>query len=93
MTDDEIRRYLKPKHNWLGIIGGLAGVAGTTWGASAWLHSRASTEDVKTLTNNSFRQQLDMEVFKGEFKAMNIRLERIEKAVDAQKSDNEKRRR
>ena len=93
MTDEEIRRYLKPRHNWLGIVASLVGVAGGAWAASEWMHNRAGADDVKALTNNSFQQRLDMEVFKGEMKSINIRLERIEKAVDAQKSDNENRRR
>jgi hypothetical protein len=68
-------------------------VGGAVWGATTWLHNRAGVEDVKTITNNSFQQRLDLEVIKGEMKAFNIRLERIEKATDAQKSDNDTRRR
>jgi hypothetical protein len=93
MTDDEISRLLKPRTHWGAIIGTAIAVGGAVWGGSAWLHSRAGTDDVKALTNNSFQQRLDMEVFKGELKAINIRLERIEKATDAQQRSEERRER
>jgi hypothetical protein len=93
MTDDEIRHFLKPRTHWGAIIGTAIAVGGAAWGGSAWLHSRAGTDDVKVLTNNSFQQRLDMESLKGDLKAIYIRLERIERATDAQKPDEPKRRR
>ena len=91
MTDD-----LRPKSHLGAIIITALTVGGSVWAASEWLHNRASSDDVKTITNNSFQQRLDLEVIKGEMKAFNIRLERIEKATDAAQEkpdDGHKRRR
>jgi len=90
MTDE-----LRPKSHLGAIIITALTVGGSVWAASEWLHNRASSDDVKTITNNSFQQRLDLEVIKGEMKAFNIRLERIEKATDAaqDKPDDHKRRR
>jgi hypothetical protein len=89
MTDD-----LRPKSHLIAVLTTAVTVGGGVWGGTQWLNNRASTDDVKALTNNSFQQRLDMEVFKGELRAINIRLERIEKATDTQKQDaNENRRR
>ena len=90
MTDD-----LRPKSHLGAIIITALTVGGSVWAASEWLHNRASSDDVKTITNNSFQQRLDLEVIKGEMKAFNIRLERIEKATDTpqDKPDDHKRRR
>ncbi len=78
MTDD-----LRPKSHLGAIIITALTVGGSVWAASEWLHNRASSDDVRVITNNSFQQRLDLEVIKGEMKAFNIRLERIEKVTDA----------
>lgn len=83
---------LRPKSNLVTILTTAVTVGAAVWGGSQWLHNRASTEDVKSLANNSFQQRLDTEVIKGELKAFNIRLERIEKATDAQQQERRERR-
>ncbi len=88
MTDD-----LKPRSHIGAVIGTAIAVGSAVWGATSWLNSRADKPAVEKIANDSFQNRLDMEVFKGELKAINIRLERIEKATDAQKSDNDNRRR
>ena len=88
MTED-----LRPKSHLVAVLTTAITVGGGVWGATTWLQSRAGTEDIKTLTNNSFQQRLDLEVIKGEMKAFNIRLERIEKVTDSQKQTDDNRRR
>ncbi len=84
---------LRPKSHLGSIIATAITVGTAVWGSSEWLHNRASTEDVKALTNNSFQQRLDAEVFKGELKAINIRLERIENATGSQRPEDRRERR
>lgn len=88
MTDD-----LRPKSHLGTVLGTAVAVASAVWGATTWLNSRADKPAVEKIANDSFQNRLDMEVFKGELKAINIRLERIEKATDTPKSDNDHPRR
>lgn len=90
MTDD-----LRPKSHLLAIIGTAVAVGSAVWGSTTWLNGRADKPAVEKLANESFQQRLDAEVFKGELKAMNIRLERIEKGFDSlnEKLDEPRRRR
>lgn len=91
MTDD-----LKPHSRIPALLGTAITVAAAVWGATTWLQGRADKSSVEKLANDSFQQRLDAEIYKGEMKAFNIRLERIEKGMDTliQKSEaNERRRR
>lgn len=85
MTDD-----LKPRsHHWQSLIATAVAAGGVVWGATSWLHNRADVNDVKALTNNSFQQRLDFEVFKGKVETVNIRLENLEKAINLGKGIEE----
>ena len=61
MTDDEIRILLKPKHNWVAILGVLAGVAGTAWGIARWAATVPTGEDFKQATNRAWEMQLKID--------------------------------
>lgn len=90
MSDD-----LKPHSRIPALLGTAITVATAVWGASAWLNGRADKPAVEKLANESFQQRLDAEVMKGEMKAFNIRLERIEKGMETliQQSNENRRRR
>lgn len=90
MTDDEVRRYLKPKQHWGALIASVILVGGTVWGVTEYLHSRASNDDTKALQSDVFKVRLDQETLKGDVKAIGVRLESIDKKLDAA---NEPRRR
>lgn len=87
MTDD-----LKPRSHIGAVIGTAIAVGSAVWGATSWLNSRADKPAVEKIANDSFQNRLDMEVVKGEIKAINIRIEEGFKAVGARlDSQNEPR--
>lgn len=90
MTDD-----LRPRSHWQTLIATAITVGTSVWGGSQWLHNRASADDVKTLTNNSFQQRLDLEAVKGDVKAIYIQMSELRSEVKSvnKKLDDEPRRR
>lgn len=93
MTDDELRQYLKPKTHWGALIGTGIAVAGAVWAGTEYLHSRASSDDTKTLQTDVFKVRLDQETIKGDVKAINIRVEEGFKQMNQKLDANEPRRR
>src|SRR5678809_458622 len=75
MTDEEVRTYLRPRSHWKEIIGTAIAVAGAVWGSTAWLHSRASSEDTKALQNGVFKLRLGGGTMEGGLKALNVRID------------------
>jgi hypothetical protein len=65
MTDDEIRNYLRPKHNWLGIIGSVAGACAVAWSVAVHFANAPSREEFTQSSNRQVQTQLDMAVMKG----------------------------
>lgn len=94
MTDDELRRFLKPKTHWGAVVGTAILVAGAVWGGTEYLHSRASSDDTKALQSDVFKVRLDQETVKGDIKAINVRLDEGFKSMGAKlDAQNDKRRR
>lgn len=87
MTDD-----LRPKSHLGTIVTTAIAVGSAVWAGTTWLQGRADKPAVEQLANGLFQQRLDAEVFKGELKTINIRLERIEKATDARQEERKERR-
>jgi hypothetical protein len=94
VTDDELKRFLKPKTHWGAVVGTAIVVAGAVWSGTTWLHTRASADDTKALQSDVFKVRLDQETVKGDVKAINVRLDEGFRAVN-QKLDaiNEPKRR
>lgn len=87
---------LKPRSHVGPVIATAIAALSAAWGASSWLNNRADKPAVEKLANESFQHRLDLETIKGDMKAFNIRLERLERGVDIliQKSEaNDNRRR
>lgn len=95
MTDDDLRNFLKPRTHWGAIIGTSIVVAGAIWGATEFLHSRASADDTKALQSDVFKVRLDQETVKGDVKAINVRLDEGFKSIGAKldAQNDQKRRR
>lgn len=93
MTDDEIKKFLRPRFPW-GAIGGAIGAAAAVWAATEFLHSRASSDETKALQTDVFKVRLDQETIKGDVKAISIRVEegfkQMNQKLDA--SDTKRRR-
>lgn len=51
MTDDELRSYLKPKHNWLGVIGAVIGVLGAAAGIGKWVFTAPTAENYEKVSS------------------------------------------
>lgn len=93
MTDDEIKAFLRPKSHLGAILGTALAVAGAVWGATTWLHSRASSEDTKALQKDVFNVRLDQETMKGDVRAINVRLDEGFKSLGAKLDANDPKRR
>jgi hypothetical protein len=91
MTDEELKRFLKPKTHWGAVVTVAIAVAGAVWGGTEYLHSRASSDDTKALQSDVFKVRLDQETLKGDVKAIGVRLESIDKKLDVA-SDPKRRR-
>jgi hypothetical protein len=66
---------LRPKTNWVAMIGMALAVGGAVWGGTNYLHSRADVNEVKEVRRDAFQTRLDQETMKGDIKAINIRIE------------------
>lgn len=92
MTDEELRRFLKPKQHWGAVITVAILVAGTVWAGTEFLHSRASNDDTKKLQNDVFEVKLNVAVQAGDIKAIGVRLESIDKKLDTAANEPKRRR-
>jgi hypothetical protein len=92
VTDDEIRRMLKPKTHWGAIVTTAIAVAGAVWGVTQYLGDIPKRPEFQEVRTDVTRLRLDQETMKGDVKAINVRLEEGFKSM-GQKLDEPKRRR
>lgn len=92
MTDEELRRFLKPRTHWGAIITTAIAVAGAVWGATQYLGDIPKRPEFQEVRKDVTSLRLDQETMKGDVKAINVRLEEGFKSIN-QKLDDAKRRR
>lgn len=93
MTDEELRRFLKPKAHWGAIITVAVLAGGAVWASTEFLHSRASADDTKKLQNDVFEVKLNVAVQAGDMKAMHIEMSKGFEAIKEKLDSNEPKRR
>ena len=70
MTDDELRAYLKPKHNWVAIGGFVVAVLGAATGLARWAFTAPSREDYSSLEIRTKAVEMDHAVLKANVDGM-----------------------
>lgn len=93
MTDDDIKRYLKPRTHWGAIVTTALAVAGAVWGATQYLGDIPKRPEFNETAKNVTQLRLDQETMKGDVKAINVRLDEGFKALGAKLDANDSRRR
>lgn len=96
MDDDEIRAYLKPRHDWKAIIGFALTAGASVWGATQWLNTRADQSLVERVRDEQVRLRIEQTIANGKIEAQSqssARLEEGLKEVKAMLADVPKRRR
>jgi hypothetical protein len=66
MTDDEIRNYLRPRHNWIGWIGGIAGALGTLYAAVSHFANAPTRNEFEQTRSDVVQIRLDQAVAKSQ---------------------------
>jgi len=69
MTDDEIRQILRPRHNWLGWIGGIATALAVAIGGISYLSRLATRDELQRTRDDVVQVRLDQAVMKGDTQA------------------------
>jgi hypothetical protein len=87
VTDDELRKYLKPKTHWGAVVTVAISVAGAVWGGTEYLHSRASEDETKSLQSDVFKVRLDMETVKGDQRAIKVQMDSEFKTMNGKLDD------
>ena len=88
MTDDDLKRYLKPKTHWGAIVTTAIAVGTTIWGITQYLGDIPKRPEFNEVSTNVTRLRLDQETVKGDVKAINVRLEEGFKSLN-QKFDSQ----
>ncbi len=64
MTDDEIKLYLRPRHNWVAIGGFVVAMLGSAAALGKWIFQAPTREDYSGLENRTKGVELDHAVLK-----------------------------
>jgi hypothetical protein len=93
MTDDEIRNYLKPKHNWIGWISGAIAIVTTTYSVAAHFANAPTRSEFEESRNASVQIRLDQATMKGTQERQGIDIGEIKTDVKALRESIEQRKR
>lgn len=93
MTDDEIKRFLRPRTHWGAIVTTAIAVAGAVWGVTQYLGDIPKRPEFNETAKNVTQLRLDQETVKGDIKAINVRLDEGFKSLGAKLDANDSKRR
>lgn len=79
MTDDEVRAFLKPKHDWIKVVSVALAAAGIAWSFAKWAAQSPTPERVEKIQNDVFQVRLDVSSIQSDVRSMQHTIERIEK--------------
>lgn len=70
MTDDEIKLYLRPRHNWVAICAFALALLGSAAAAARWAFTAPTREDYDGLSNRTRTVETDHAVLKAGVEGM-----------------------
>lgn len=75
MTDDELKAYLKPRSHWGAIVTTAIAIGTTVWGITQYLGDIPKRPEFNEVRSDGTHMRLDMEVLKGDVKAVKVQLD------------------
>jgi hypothetical protein len=81
VTDDELRQYLKPRHNWLAVAAFVLTLLGSAAALGKWVFTAPTKDDYSSLENRTKAVELDHAVLKAGVEGMRSDLADVKAAT------------